>query len=59
MAVTKQLKELVDQMPRPDKRGMYTENIDKAKIEKAAAAIAKGGKESLLGLIELLGEPGS
>ncbi len=59
MAVTKQLKNLVDQMPNPDGRGMYTDNIDKGKIEKAAAAIAEGGKENLLGLIEMLGEPGS
>jgi hypothetical protein len=59
MAVTEQLKTLVDQMPDPDARGMYTENIDGEKIEKAVTAIATGGKENLLGLIELLGEPGS
>jgi len=59
MAVSEQLKNLVAQMPQPDGRGMYTENIDKEKIEKAAAAIAKGGKENLLGLIEMLGEPGT
>jgi hypothetical protein len=59
MAVTEQLKNLVAQMPDPDGRGMYTENIDKEKIEKAVSAIAKGGKENLLGLIQLLGEPGS
>lgn len=59
MAVTEQLKSLVDQMPEPDGRGMYTENIDKESIEKAAAAIAEGGREHLLGLIEMLGEPGS
>ncbi len=59
MAVTEQLKKLVDQMPDPDGRGMYTENIDKPKIETAVAAIAAGGKENLLGLIEMLAEPGS
>lgn len=59
MTVTAQLKRLVEQMPDPDRRGMYTENIDKQKIEKTIAAIAEGGKENLLGLIELLGEPGS
>lgn len=59
MAVTEQLKNLVDQMPNPDGRGMYTDNIDKGKVEKAAAAIAEGGKKNLLGLIEMLGEPGS
>jgi hypothetical protein len=59
MAISERLKSLVDQMPEPDGRGMYTENIDKAKIEKAAAAIAKGGTENLLGLIEMLGEPGA
>ena len=30
MAVSEQLKALVDQMPDPDGRGMFTENIDKA-----------------------------
>jgi len=58
MAVTEQLQQLVDQMPDPDGRGMYTENIDKEKIDKAVAAIATGGKQNLLGLIEMLGEPG-
>lgn len=59
MAVSEQLKKLVAQMPDPDRKGMYTENIDKAKIDKAVAEIARGGKENLLGLIEMLGEPGS
>ena len=59
MAVSAELKALVEQMPDPDSRGMYTENIDKAKIEKAIAAIHQGGRENVLGLIELLGEPGS
>jgi HEAT repeat protein len=59
MAVSEQLKRLVEQMPEPDNRGMYTENIDKEKIEKAVAAIAAGGKESVLGLIETLAAPGS
>lgn len=59
MANAAQLKSLVEQMPDPDSRGMYTENVDKAKIDHAVAEIAKGGKESLLGLIQMLGEPGS
>jgi len=59
MPVTEQLKTLVDQMPDPDDLGMYTTNIDKEKIDKAIAAIAAGGKESVLGLIALLAEPGS
>ena len=59
MALSEQLKQLVDQMPSADRRGMYTENIDKEKIEKNAAAIAAGGKANILGLIEMLGEPGT
>ena len=55
MAVTEKLKNLVDQMPDPDGRGMYTENINKGKIEKVIASIAEGGRENLLGLIEMLG----
>jgi hypothetical protein len=59
MAVSEQLKTLVDQMPPADGRGMYTDNIDKGKIEKAVREIAKGGKASVEGLIEMLGEPGT
>ena len=59
MAVSEQLKALVDQMPNPDARGMFTENIDKEKIEKAIAAIHAGGRDSVRGLVEMLGEPGS
>jgi len=59
MAVSEQLKALVGQMPDPDGRGMYTENIDKEKIEKAIASIHAGGRDNVRGLIEMLGEPGS
>lgn len=54
-----ELKRLVDQMPDPDGNGHYTENMDKRAIETAAAAIAKGGRENLLALIGMLGEPGT
>jgi HEAT repeat protein len=59
MAVSPQLKALVEQMPNPDGRGMLTENIDKDKIEKAIAAIYQGGRENVQGLVEMLGAPGS
>jgi len=59
MAVSQQLKNLVDQMPNADGRGMYCTDIDKAKIETAAADIAKGGQANVQGLIEMLGEPGT
>jgi len=59
MPITQRLIGLVDQMPNPDSRGMYTADIDKAKIEAAAAEIFRGGREDLLGLVEMLGEPGS
>jgi HEAT repeat protein len=59
MAVSDQLKALVDQMPTPDGRGMFCENIDKQKIEKAIADINKGGRANVEGLIEMLGEPGT
>ena len=59
MAVSEQLKALVEQMPNPDGRGMFTENIDKDKIEKAIALIHAGGRDNVCGLIEMLGEPGS
>ena len=59
MASTEQLMSLVNQLPAPDGRGMFTENLDKQKIEKLAAQIAAGGKDYVLGLIEMLAEPGS
>jgi HEAT repeat protein len=59
MAVTTDLKALVDQMPDPDANDMYTENIDKEVIDKAIAEIYAGGGESVEGLIEMLGAPGS
>ncbi len=59
MAVPERLKQLVDQMPDPDERRMYCTNIDKEKIEAAIAQIAKGGKQYILGLIDMLGAPGS
>jgi HEAT repeat protein len=58
MAASEQLKALVAQMPDPDARGMYCDGIDKDKIEKAAAQIQQGGRESLLGVIDLLAAPG-
>ena len=58
MATSDQLKALVNEMPDPDKRGMYCTDIDKDKIEKAIAEIHKGGKQNVLGLIDMLVEPG-
>lgn len=59
MAVSEELKALVDQMPDPDGRGMFTQNIDKERIEGAIAEISKGGRANVEGLIEMLGAPGS
>jgi len=59
MAVSEKLKALVDQLPDADGRGMYTTDIDKEKIEKTIAEIHRGGRENLLGVIEMLGEPGT
>ena len=52
-----ELKSLVDQMPPADGGGRYVEGIDKDKIDKATAALAKGGKEYVLGIIDMLEEP--
>lgn len=59
MKLAEELKSLVDQMPDPDDRGMYTKNIDKEQIEAAVAKIFEGGRDYLQGLIDMLGEPGS
>lgn len=57
MAASEKLTSLVNQMPDPDKRGTYGK-IDKQKVESAIAAIHKGGRENVLGLIDMLVEPG-
>jgi hypothetical protein len=59
MAASEQLKNLVNQLPDADARGMYCTDIDKEKIERTIAEIQKGGKENILGVIDMLGEPGS
>lgn len=57
MAVSTVLKLLVAQMPGPHGKDMYTQNIDKEAIEMAIAEIYEGGRENVLGLIEMLGSP--
>ena len=63
------LAELVGRMPDPDGRGMYCTEIDlekgisegtivKEKIEAAIAKIHRGGRNNIIGLIDMLVEPG-
>jgi len=49
---------LVNKMPDPDERGMYCRDIDKEKIEGAITEILKGGRDNIIGVIDLLVEPG-
>jgi HEAT repeat protein len=49
---------LVNQMPDPDQRGMYCTDIDKEKIEGAITDILQGGRDNILGVIDMLVEPG-
>jgi len=55
---SEKLAELVGRMPDPDDKGMYCKDIDKDKIEGAIAEIHKGGRENILGIIDMLVEPG-
>jgi hypothetical protein len=57
MAPSDELKALVDQMPDPDNRGLLS-NIDKDKVENAIAQIHKGGRDNIIGIIDMLVEPG-
>jgi hypothetical protein len=52
------LLELVNKMPDPDERGMYCTDIDKEKVEGAITDILQGGRENLIGVIDMLVEPG-
>jgi hypothetical protein len=58
MAISQELKALVDQLPDPDSRGMLCTDVDKEKIERTIAGIHSGGRENVLGLIEMLAPPG-
>ncbi|MHC4545166.1 MAG: HEAT repeat domain-containing protein [Planctomycetota bacterium] len=49
---------LVNNMPDPDQRGMYCTDIDKEKIEGAIRDILKGGRDNIIGVIDMLVEPG-
>ncbi len=55
---TSALVELVNKMPDPDQRGMYCTEIDKDKIEGAIRNTLRGGRENILGVIDMLVEPG-
>jgi len=48
----------VNKMPNPDQRGMYCTDIDKEKIEVAIRAILQGGRDNIIGVIDMLVEPG-
>ena len=61
MPTPEQIKSLVHQIPDPDEGGTYA-NLDMNKVEQIANVVAqldKGGRDSVLGLIDLLVEPGS
>jgi hypothetical protein len=58
MSASEDLQRLVNQLPSPDGRGMFCTGIDKVTIEQTIAAIHQGGKANVLGLIDLLGQPG-
>jgi hypothetical protein len=55
---TSALLELINKMPDPDQRGMYCTDIDKDKIEGAIRDILRGGRENIIGVIDMLVEPG-
>jgi HEAT repeat protein len=59
MAISEKLRALVNRLPDPDDRDMFTENINKEEIDQTIAEIYKGGSQNVAGLIEMLGEPGS
>lgn len=48
---------LVNKMPDPDQRGRYCTDIDKEKIERAIKNIHKGGRDNIIGVIDMLVEP--
>ena len=60
MAASEEIKALVNRMPDPARNGTYVD-MDGEKIErigKVVQELRKGGRDSLLGLIDMLVEPG-
>jgi len=60
MPTLEEIKNLVGQIPDPDEGGSYA-NLDMNKveqIEKVIAQLHKGGRDSVLGLVDMLVEPG-
>ena len=53
MKAPTQLNSLVSQMPDPDDRGTFS-NSSKETVERAIAEIHAGGREYVLGLIDML-----
>ncbi len=51
------LLELVNKLPDPDEQGMLS-NIDKQVVENVITEIHKGGRDNIVGLIDMLVEPG-
>jgi len=60
MAASQDIKALVSRIPDPDRRGTYAD-LDAGKVEqirKVVGELRRGGRGSLIGLIDLLVEPG-
>jgi len=51
------LVQLVSKLPDPDEQGMLT-NIDKQEVDNIIAEIHKGGRDSIVGLVEMLVQQG-
>jgi len=60
MAASEEIEALVNRMPDPARNGTYVDmNPEKVKqVEEVVRELAKGGRSSLLGLIDMLVEPG-
>ena len=60
MAASDEIKALVNQMPEPAKNGTYADLDDEKirRIEQVVGELRKGGRDSVLGVIDLLVEPG-
>jgi hypothetical protein len=60
MPVSEELKAVVNQMPDPDKNGTYADMDDQKmeQIEKVVLQLRKGGRDAVIGLIDMLVEPG-
>ena len=57
-STTSKWQQLLDRMPRPDKEDKILKDVEEGQVEAVVAELHAGGREAVVALVDLLGEPG-